>query len=45
VFENTKGAIKIRKSRDRQHNDQKKKDKRANNDLLNNTQTSKDQVT
>jgi hypothetical protein len=33
-FEDTKGAIRIRKSKkDRQHNDQKKKDKSTNNDL------------
>jgi hypothetical protein len=31
-FEDTKDVIKIRKSKDRQHNDQKKKDKRTNND-------------
>jgi hypothetical protein len=30
-FEDTKGVIRIRKSKDRQHNDQKKKDKRTNN--------------
>ena len=34
-FEDTKGVIRIRKSKDRQHNDQKKKDKRTNNDLQN----------
>ena len=33
-FEETKGVIRIRKSKkDRQHNDQKKKDKGTNNDL------------
>ena len=32
-FEDTKEAIKTRKSKDRQHNGQKKKDKRTNNDL------------
>ena len=32
-FENTKGVIRIRKSKDRQHNGQKKKDKRTNNDI------------
>ena len=33
-FENTKGVIRIRKSKkDWQHNDQKKKHKRTNNDL------------
>ena len=34
-FEDTKGVIRIRKSKDRQHNDQKKKDKRTSNDLQN----------
>ena len=34
-FENTKGVIRICKSKDRQLNDQQKKDKRANNDLQN----------
>ena len=33
---------KIRKLKDRQHNDQKKKDKRAINDLQNTTDKSKD---
>ena len=38
-FEDTKGVIRIRKSKkDKQHNDQKKKDKRTNNDLQNITQ-------
>jgi len=38
-FENTKGVIRSRKwTRDRQHNNQKKKDKDTNNDLQNNTQ-------
>ena len=32
-FEDTKGIIRIRKSKDRQHNGQKKKYKRTNNDL------------
>ena len=33
-FEDTiKGVIRIHKSKDRQHNDQKKKDKRTNKDL------------
>jgi len=32
-FEDTKWVIRIRKSKERQHNDQKKKDKRTNNDL------------
>jgi hypothetical protein len=35
-FEDTKGVIRIRKSKNnRQHNGQKKKDKRTNNDLQN----------
>jgi hypothetical protein len=32
-FKVTKGVIRIRKSKNRQHNDQKKKYKRTNNDL------------
>ena len=32
-FEDTKGVIRIRKSKDRQHNGQTKKDKKTNNDL------------
>ena len=31
-FEDIKGVIRIRKSKDRQYNDQKKKNKRTNND-------------
>jgi len=34
-FEDTKGVIRIRKSKDRQYNVQKKKYKRTNNDLQN----------
>ena len=34
-FEDTKGVIRIRISKNRQHNDQKKKYKRTNNDLQN----------
>ena len=34
-FEDTKRVIRIRISKNRQHNDQKKKDKRTNNDLQN----------
>jgi len=35
-FEDTKGVVRIRKSKkNRQHNGQKKKDKRTNNDLQN----------
>jgi hypothetical protein len=40
-----KKIIRIRKSKERQHNDQKKKDKRTNNDLLNTTNKTKDRVT
>ena len=32
-FEDTKGIIRIHKSKDRQHNGQRKKYKRTNNDL------------
>ena len=39
IRKDTKWVIKSRKSKkDRQHNDQMKKDKRANNDLQNTTQ-------
>jgi len=34
-FEDNKGIIRIRKSKNRQHNDQKKKYKMTNNDLQN----------
>ena len=34
-FEDTKGVIRIRTSKNRQHNGQKKNYKRTNNDLLN----------
>ena len=34
-FEDTKEVIRIRKSKNRPHNGQKKKDKRTNNDLQN----------
>ena len=35
-FEDTKGVIRIRKlKKDRQHNEQKKKEKKTNNDLQN----------
>jgi len=47
-FEDTKGVIRIRKlKKDRQHNGQKKKDKRTNNDLhvQSTTQKAKDQAT
>jgi hypothetical protein len=34
-FEDTKGVIRSRKRKDRQHNGQKKEDKRTSNDLQN----------
>ena len=43
-FEDTNGAIKIRK-KDRQCNGQEKKDKRTNNDLQSTTHKVKDQAT
>ena len=47
-FEDTKGVIRIRKSKDRQHNGQKKRKKGQTtiyNDLQNITQKTKDRVT
>ena len=45
-FEDTIGVIRSRKSnKDRQHNSQKKKDKRTNNDLQNITQKIKNRAT
>ena len=44
-WKDTKGVIRICKSKDRQHNGQKKKDKRTNNDLQNNTQKTTDRAT
>ena len=44
-FEDTKSVVRICKSKDRQHNGQKKKDKRTNNDLQNITYKTKDRVT
>jgi hypothetical protein len=42
-LEDTKGVIRVRKSKkDRQHNDQEKRDKRTNNDLQNITHNNKD---
>ena len=41
-FKETKGVIKIRKSKDRQHNDQKKKDKQRS---TKHTHKTKDHVT
>ena len=46
MFEDTKGVFGNRKSKtDRQHNDQKKKDKRTNKDQQNTTQKTKDRAT
>jgi hypothetical protein len=44
-FEDTKGVISSRKSKDKQHNDQQKKNQRTNNDLQNITQKTKYQAT
>ena len=44
-FEDTKEVIRIRISKNRQHNGQKKKDKRRKNDLQDITHKTKDQVT
>jgi hypothetical protein len=44
-FEDTKGVIRIRKSKkNRQHNREKKKYKRTNNDLQSTTQKTKDLI-
>jgi hypothetical protein len=45
VFEDTEEVIRIRISKDSQHNGQKKKYKGTNNDLQNITHKSKDRVT
>ena len=46
MFVDTKGVIRNRNSKkDRQHNGQKKKNKRTNNDLQNTTQKTKNQAT
>jgi hypothetical protein len=45
-LEDTKGVIRVRKSKkDRQHIRQKKKDKRTNNDIHGTMQKAKDRVT
>ena len=45
-FEDTKGVIRICKSKDRQHNgEKKKKDNRRNKDLQNATQKTKERAT
>ena len=44
-FEDTKGVIRSRKSKDRQYNYQKKKNKSSNDDLQNTTETTKDWLT
>ena len=45
MFEDTKGVIRSRKSKDRQNNGQAKEDKRTNNVLQNVTQKTKDRAT
>ena len=45
MFEDTMGVITIRKSKNRQHNGQRKKDKRTNNDLQNTTQKTNGRAT
>jgi hypothetical protein len=45
MFDDTKGALKCRKSKNRQYNDQQKNDKRTINDLLNITQKTNDRDT
>jgi hypothetical protein len=45
MFEDSKGLIRIRKSKDRQHYDQTKRNKRTNNDLQKTTQKSKYRAT
>ena len=45
MFEDSKGVIRIRKSKDRQHNDQNEKDKGTNNYLQNTTQKTEDPAT
>ena len=42
MFEDTKEEIRSCKSKNRQYNDQKKKDKRTKNDIQNTTQKTKD---
>jgi len=44
MFEDTKVVTRNHKSKDRQYNGQKKKDKRTNNDLQNITQKNKGRV-
>ena len=44
-FEETKGVIRIRKSKDRQHNGEKNVNKKTNNNLQNTTQKTKDIIT
>jgi len=43
-FEDTNGVIRSRKSKDKQHNDQRKKHKRSGDDLLNITQKTNDRA-
>ena len=44
-FEDTKGVIRSRKSKDRQHNGKKKQENRTNNDPQNITQKTNDRAT
>jgi hypothetical protein len=44
-FEDTKRVIRIRKSKDRKHNGQWKRDKKINKDLQNTTHKTKDRIT
>jgi len=44
-FEDTKGIIRIHKSKDRQYNSQNKKDNWTNNDLQSTTQKTRDRAT
>ena len=45
MFDDHKEIIRFRQSKNRQHNGQKTRDKRANNDLQNTTQKTKDRAT
>jgi hypothetical protein len=45
VWRYQREVIRIRKSKNRQHNGQKKQDKMTNNDLQNTTQKTKDRAT
>ena len=45
MFEDVKGVISSRNTKDRRHNGEKKRDTRTNNDLQNITQKTKDRAT